>query len=745
MNKNYPSALKALLLFISCWLLSGCNLTINTTGRGTVEFNLSDHKPCANQFANCTAWSTGAEVSLNPVPADGYFFHGWEGDCAGQGECTVKMSGHRQVRAVFLADESVLPAPEFKPETDHFFSAPWPNDAYSRSANGTVDLREFPFKKGTLWESRLKKLANSTRGFSTNGGTIFQMALGYSLPDVLIGSFDAAIINTDPESGKLGARIPADVNYYEAPEADSAVERSMLLVVTPQPGYPLDPETRYTVALYNSSYDIRPADLMVALDGPYSPQTNISQSLFENLKAQKQWLLSIDEREPLAFTRFTTQDPKYIDRAIGKTLSQLTSEDVLASVQSIEKIHECQSVDHTENYLLRASMPVFQKGVRPYLLSGGEIVIENGEAVIQGHEDIDILVQVPCESAPPQGFPVKVHGSETLLDWSDQFVDSPMGNQRVVQLILSAPESTSRASDLVERLDSLLATFGADEWTRIVLLGIITDFNVLNPVSAKYSHMQYGAELFYTQKLAENIDAIIQENNRLLVAPQQMILSGDSAGAIALLHARAMGAQADMAISFQAPRPSYLHISSIVDFLSVVDGIPDDFVDFLAGLTGLETENNKYQPLAHIVQTLLEPMDTLNYSDELDVPELLYVLPDYYDYLHGGEAAYSMVPALDQSLALQPVLGGDIYFHEELEPYIDLTDAMEYEDFGYSGRQRILAVVDWDVVSGYRLMEYEPHHGSRCYAFDVFRKGRPFDGSQNFSYYDSERGARLCN
>lgn len=284
-----------------------------------------------------------------------------------------------------------------------------------------------------------------------------------------------------------------------------------------------------------------------------------------------------------------------------------------------------------------------------------------------------------------------------------------------------------------------------NSWARRVLLGIITDFNVFNLESAKYSHMQYGAELFYSQRVATQITQLITDNDRLIVAPNQRVLSGDSAGGIALLHARAMGAQADMLISSNAPRPSYLHISSIVDFLLHIRDIPAGFVDFLSDLTGLTIENNRNQPLTHIVQTVLEPMDTLNYLDELETPELLYVLADQEDRLHGGEAAYSVAAALDRKIDLAPFLGGPSYaYAREPRMSLDLDDAMRYADLGTGNQTQVLSIYNSLFEVSSSLAETAPFHGSRCYAFDVFRKGRPFSGAVNFSYYDLRTEEPLC-
>ena len=167
-------------------------------------------------------------------------------------------------------------------------------------------------------------------------------------------------------------------------------------------------------------------------------------------------------------------------------------------------------------------------------------------------------------------------------------------------------------------------------------------------------------------------------------------------------------------------------------------------MDFVSDLSGINLENNRYQPLSHIVQTVLEPMDTLNYVEELRVTELFYALSDIKDPLHGGEAAFSMATALENQIGMRPLFKESSIGYGELADFMDIGDYLTFESFGSSNAQRLLTVYDYYILEREWLLEWAPFHGARCFAFDVYRRGRPFDGI-NFTPYDSDAMPNLCN
>src|SRR5207245_2119295 len=75
-------------------------LTIHTSGNGSGEVRSSN--PSFACKAQCTqSIAASAKVQLVALPAAGSTFAGWQGACAGTGDCTVTMDADRDVTASF--------------------------------------------------------------------------------------------------------------------------------------------------------------------------------------------------------------------------------------------------------------------------------------------------------------------------------------------------------------------------------------------------------------------------------------------------------------------------------------------------------------------------------------------------------------------------------------------------------------------------------------------------------------------
>jgi hypothetical protein len=74
-------------------------LTVSFSGEGRVTSSAQGVIDCGS---NCwTSFSGGGHVTLNAVPASGFVFDGWAGDCSGSGGCDVAVASLRSVVAVF--------------------------------------------------------------------------------------------------------------------------------------------------------------------------------------------------------------------------------------------------------------------------------------------------------------------------------------------------------------------------------------------------------------------------------------------------------------------------------------------------------------------------------------------------------------------------------------------------------------------------------------------------------------------
>ncbi|HKR49055.1 MAG TPA: hypothetical protein VJT72_05630 [Pseudonocardiaceae bacterium] len=74
-------------------------LSVNVHGRGLVSSpsGLSCKKSCQ------ASYSSGTTVTLNAVPASGWQFAGWSGNCQGTGACVVQLGSSQTVQAQFTS------------------------------------------------------------------------------------------------------------------------------------------------------------------------------------------------------------------------------------------------------------------------------------------------------------------------------------------------------------------------------------------------------------------------------------------------------------------------------------------------------------------------------------------------------------------------------------------------------------------------------------------------------------------
>ena len=81
------------------------NLSVNASSGGTVSSSPSGIS-CG---ATCSAaFTSGSQVTLNEMPASGYFFSGWGGACSGTGSCVVTMNADENVTATFTPSNYTL-------------------------------------------------------------------------------------------------------------------------------------------------------------------------------------------------------------------------------------------------------------------------------------------------------------------------------------------------------------------------------------------------------------------------------------------------------------------------------------------------------------------------------------------------------------------------------------------------------------------------------------------------------------
>ncbi len=673
-----------LILSVLVVFLAGCNVKVIVTGEGVVTAN--GVETCDSGQA-CFSVPRGDTVSLEAIPEDGHAFAGWGGACAEAvgSVCTLSVLGDVQVQASFLAPGQMPVRPLMQPMSEYFFTAPWPNDAYSRRSDGSISTENFPFPQKTRIRNQLQKLASNTYGFSTNGGAIFQLD-GYLLDKEPFDSKKenphAFFVNVDTTSPFYGEVVPSVTTDYSPPDSESDdLALTRLVMVAPLPGHRLRPSTVYSAVIlerFVSSDPLLPSRLMEKLDGDYHKSLGFSEPIFEALKQQKTLLIETMSiygisgvGDIVAFTQYTTQDPKIKDHAIGKTMQDLTDEDYLESVKRVEVVNECYC-DSIEcdpmQMVVDVEFPNYMTGTGMHVFGGGQIEIDtSGRAVVQGSSPVSLLVSVPCDTRPKGGFPVIAYAAPTGYSWD---LDKSF-SRGAIHLQLNSPEESERESGSTTKLFDFIGLFIDDEKTIGLVADTLVDFNFLNLEAAINQHVQYGADLHYTLGVGKRLTSILTAGG---VDPYEIkrfyyddntptAISGSSLGGIATVHALAQGVDVDTVVVKIAPRPSYLHVASILKYVSaIVPGLDDILLDF----TGVDSAEPA-QPIMQLVQSVLEPMDTVNYADELVGKNVFWLLAPRYDVVHGGDSGQSMGIALQKEIGAIGVADkDDAYFTEKI-------------------------------------------------------------------------------
>lgn len=739
-----------LFLLVLFGLIAGCKPTLTThnTGQGTVSVQ-GVTAACKNELPNCYQTEKDVVLTLSAEPADGYVFAGWNGACKGTELCTVKMTDDHTAWAIFLSTS--LAAAEFKPGTDRFFSAPWPNDALHRNSDGSLSVKHFPFPKNSRWESQITSLARKTQGFSLNGGSFFTFQT-QDPGDIEFyeGKWSEGssayhpwiLINVDQNSPNYASIVPSTMQMHTDPDDPNMIQ----VVITPALGHPLEPDTTYaTVLMQNNYISWTQSALVRALDEDYHPGLHIDAALFNSLAAQKQAIaMALDQygvtskADINAFTYFTTQDPQHLNKAISNTLSRLSTQDVISSVKAINQLQSCMcnGPGCVEAFELVTEVPLFLKGSAPYLFTGGQIEVSDDKAVIQKYTTLHYLLKVPCETFPNGRFPLSVHAMSTLNYWTQYYYEDEDEQRRIMEIMLDAPESNARRlSSTASNLLSFLNTFNVKAG---YLLDMLTDFNVLNLNAALGIHHQYAAELFYAELLGRNLPEILQVHLDLdsttlehyTPDPERFVLSGRSLGGIAAIHALSMDTWANMATIEKPPRPSYIHIETILQFMFEFSPSLAKHISSYSGIS-LDLRSPHAQPLAHLTQTVLEPIDTLNYVKGMNTENLFLVLSKIDDPVHGGESAFSLATALEQVSNIQAIFtgqgaysGSQIYDYMQGEPLFN-----GFSGYNNSvGNQFISVEDDWlDPTEPTARLEM-------CFPYDTYAKPY-YDSSINMVSY----------
>lgn len=148
--------------------------------------------------------------------------------------------------------------------TEHFFDAPFPDDAWADSA-GHVDLSSFPESPSEVLRDVVvgwaRRIGHTSQGFANHGAAYFRFEGPLDVPAALAGAVDDPVLLIDT---KTGERIPLALRFYDRADGDPFIADN-LLAFAPALGHP--PASGATLAaVVMESAGARPAENWSASD-----------------------------------------------------------------------------------------------------------------------------------------------------------------------------------------------------------------------------------------------------------------------------------------------------------------------------------------------------------------------------------------------------------------------------------------------------------------------------------------------
>lgn len=488
-----------------------------------------------------------------------------------------------------------------------FFAMPWPNDT-RLSGDGTMDLVGFPFTdQNPLMRAILSAGAGVTEGFGINSATYFQTSSildPASLPSVETTMTTASPILLVPLDEPSAPPVPLLIDFHES---GSVSRPDNLLTLLPYPGHPLNEQARYAAVITDGVLDsggealIR-SPLLDELDDPWSPLKPVNSARWTALREQRDAVYAYVEAntpwaasDVVAFSVFTTQDATGDMEAIAAAVEDLPDPQPLSISEGT-----CAGPAGDTRITGTVELPLWQEGERPYVLSGGDIVVgPDGKAVQQGTETVDFELAIPCGEAPPEGWPILV------------FMDGTGAGANADDI------SYFGSTDLPYAVGSVAPLYSGDR----TVPGLPTEllfFNFLNPEAGRTNQLQQAADNLFLERMMEGLSfdgeelaaaGIVETNDEVVV------VSGHSQGALTVPHALAVEDDLDGGILSSGGGGFYHAL--------VHRGDTRPLVESLLGFPGEELD--MFHPVLNALQAIAERGDAAVYGPHVEEAHVLAI------------------------------------------------------------------------------------------------------------------------
>ncbi len=462
----------------------------------------------------------------------------------------------------------------FDPAGESFYAMPWPSDA-RLTADGFVDLSDFPAGSATLFRDYVKAIQTTVQGYSLM--PVFYLGLQDNpMPETAPEPFESltaggAVQLIDLSADGCGERTPVEVEFNV--EADPYLEANVLMAA-PVPGFVLTPNTTYAYVVTRTlgnedGFSVRAnAESSSAIAGTHSDAAlNAHFAPLRDCLADDALALT----DIAAATVFTTHDPVTELRALRDFVANEADAPVIDAFEV--------SVDHSraayDVFFGTYQTPIFQDGTSPYASSGGEIFFdEQGVPIQQTTEAVPFTVVTPSTSEPPHD----------LLIWVDG---------------TGADETSWIKSDVTEEL--LAAGFAVASYTAQFhgeraspgSNAELHSFNVVNPQSFRNTFRQQVADTVYFVRVMT--EARDQMPGLAEINDARIVYAGQSQGSL-------IGTM----VASVEPRIEAYVLNGVAAYLAltaVERKDPIDFASLVARIASIDPGFDRFHPLMSLAQT----------------------------------------------------------------------------------------------------------------------------------------------
>ena len=559
--------LLALLLLLAQAVLPGCS-----TGEGGKPAGSSEETDSGDGGSPDAGTPDGAAEGEGEGEEDSG--PGPEEDSGGSGPACVPLDG------------PLGPMVQLRFEPDgHFFARPFPDDSRT-SEEGRVIVEGFPNPgRSEMLDQLLEMMQEETSGWASNGALYLSFSGRVhpgSLPLDPASTLepDATVFLAElGEDGSPGKRIPLELRYEDE---ETLFLLPHTLAAYPVPGFVPRGGVRHALVVTTG-----------LLDAACRPLHEARGELRAGLQRA-----GLDPAGLAGAAIFTPQD------VLGLMLRIKEAVDALDNPRARSLRHEARAplVDLYQGDL---EMPSFQEGEPPYLApgSGGGIVWrEDGTPQVQRYEQVRFSLTVPRSGEPPAGgWPILIYSHGTGGDFESVLdaVALDLGARGIAAIgfdqVLHGPRDPSGSPPE------------------------LSFFNVINMVAGRDNVLQGGVDGLVMLRFVRSLVVPLRETPDSVpvrIDGQQVLFMGHSQGGItgAPFVAVAKGLKGALFSGTSGLLRITILEREDLEF-AILPGIEryKDLVERFLGIEGQE-ELDMFHPVLTLVQTFIEPADTLSYA-----------------------------------------------------------------------------------------------------------------------------------